>query len=126
MKTLYEMLPDQLLAAFLDACRAGDRETAADAISELRYRVWGGSDLPRDPRPDPKVQAELTHLATLWRTARARQVLESPKHPNGILGGALPTIEARVARKEAFPFCLNPDLCLPRGGRCPRDPVCGN
>jgi hypothetical protein len=29
-----------------------------------------------------------------------------------------------VAR--AFPFCIDPKLSAANGGRCPRDPVCGN
>ncbi len=63
--------PDQVLAAFLDALRDKNRDKATEMIHELRYRVWAGSPLPRDVRPDPKEQAELRQLAALLREQRA-------------------------------------------------------
>lgn len=62
-----DLSPDQLLAAFLDACRDKDQDAATEVIHELRYRVWAGSPLPRDVRPDPKEQAELRQLSALRR-----------------------------------------------------------
>jgi hypothetical protein len=115
---------DQLLAAFLDACRDGDREAAVDALHVLRLRVWGGSPLPRDPRTDPAELARLTRDAALWRErVRVDHLMTSvadPGKPHHALG---PAVRARTA---AFPFCVDPVGCLARGGRCQRDPVCGN
>lgn len=64
---LRDLSPDQLLAAFLDACRDRNQEAATDAIHELRYRVWSECPLPRDVRPDPKEQAELRRMSALRR-----------------------------------------------------------
>lgn len=66
-----DLSPDQLLAAFLDACRDKDQDAATDVIHELRYRVWAGSPLPRDVRPDPAEQKELRQLSALWRQRAA-------------------------------------------------------
>jgi hypothetical protein len=35
-------------------------------------------------------------------------------------------VEASEPTHATFPFCLRPELCAANGGRCPRDPVCGN
>jgi hypothetical protein len=64
---LRDLSPDQVLAAFLDACHDRNQEAATDAIHELRYRVWSECELPRDVRPDPKEQAELRRFSALWR-----------------------------------------------------------
>lgn len=72
MTDLAEMSTDQLLAAFLDACRNRNQPAAFDAIHELRYRVWCDSPLPRDVRPDPKDQAELRRMSALWREERRK------------------------------------------------------
>lgn len=69
-----DLSPDQLLAAFLDACRDKDQEMATEMIHELRYRVWAGSPLPRDVRPDPNEQAEQRRISALWRADRAKQL----------------------------------------------------
>ncbi len=65
-----DLSPDQLLAAFLDACRDRDQAAATDAIHELRYLVWAGSPLPRDVRPDPTQQAEIRRLSAELRRQR--------------------------------------------------------
>lgn len=59
--------PNQLLAAFLDACRDRNRDAAIQTIHELRYRVWSDSPLPRDVRPDPKQQREIRRLSAELR-----------------------------------------------------------
>lgn len=56
---LHSLSPDQLLAAFLDACRDKDQDMATEVIHELRYRVWAGSPLPRDVRPAPAKPREV-------------------------------------------------------------------
>ncbi len=68
--------PNQLLATFLDACRDNDRDAATEAIHELRYRVWAGSPLPRDVRPDPREQAELRQLSALLRRKRREEAMD--------------------------------------------------
>ena len=70
---LHDLSPDQVLAAFLDACRDHDQEAAVNTIHELRYRVWSECQLPRDVRPDPKEQAELRRVSALWRARRERK-----------------------------------------------------
>jgi hypothetical protein len=62
--------PDELLARFLDACRDRDQDAGIEAIHELRYRVWGGSPLPHDVRPDPAQQAEIRRMSALIRELR--------------------------------------------------------
>ena len=143
----YDMSPDQLLAAFLDACRDFDRDAATDALHELRYRVWAGSPLPSDIRPHPEEQAELRRISALWREERRKQTggvptksLNERTRDSGMGFHAIPrmklndeplpwnrlsTTGAQLRRKEHYPFCVDPAACIANGHRCPRDPVCG-
>lgn len=134
MTDVTEMTTDQLLATFLDACRDRNQPAAFDAIHELRYRVWCGSPLPRDVRPDPKEQAKLRRMSALWRAERdsLRERTRDPGKGFRALRSEVTAVyideftDMERKRKGVFPFCVDPTACAANGGRCPRDPVCGN
>ncbi len=85
--------PDQVLAAFLDALRDKNRDKATEMIHELRYRVWAGSPLPRDVRPNPAEQAELRRLSAMWRQHAEQRAV----HPQSL---ARERYEQAWAQKE--------------------------
>ena len=53
------MDPDACLARLLDACNGGDRDTAVDALDDLRLWLTNGRFLPKDPRRIVAVEAAL-------------------------------------------------------------------